>query len=216
MKDRLLEEILSSVPKLFVAKMIEVQPLIYRESRDATYSGPVVLGDADAEYLWPHYRRALYETRLREVAAGCGLKAGVEVNAAGNHKYTVVKAGRFLMTCSHVGDLSMLQPSLFRGQNSALNALLPQLLLKDIADDVRQGGELYAIILHCEDRQERGLVEPGFLKFGVPAAGKGDKLEVAFDFSELLAAYGSSGSVAAPELEIGLPRLKKQTKRKEG
>ncbi len=214
MKDRLLEELLHALPQAFVEELIALQPEVYQQSYQATYQGSVVLADSAAEYLWPHYRRALFETKLLELGGKHGLRAGVEQTIARNHKYTVVKAGRFLMTCSHVSRGYSLQSAAFREQNASLNALLPQLLMEAIIPDaITAPGDLDAVILHCAGWKDKEGQHPGFLKLGIPSVDNAS-WDQDFDFSEILSAYPQ---ISVPENEQPAirPQWKIQGKAKE-
>ena len=215
MRNRLLEEITAALPVGFVEDLIAAQPEIYQQSYEATYNGPLTLADAHAEFLWPYYRRAYFETRAMEIGGKYGLRCGIEQNASRNHKYTIIKAGRFLLTSSHVTQhLSDLQPATFRKQHASLNSLLPQLLMQEIIPDaIAAPGDLYAIIVHCAGWKDSEGEHPGFLKLGIPSQNN-THWEQEFEFAEILGAYPQATPSVEDQATVA-PKWKKQDKSQE-
>ncbi len=183
LKSQIFQDIAKSLPERFVNGLIERHRPIYEEAYESCFNNPA-LDEPEAEYLRPHKKRALYERVFRHLALDSGLKATVERNTARNHKYTLVSAGKFLITASYNNSPSqMVRPGKFRKQHACVNWRVSQQVMYFIpGKDLYGTGGIYAILLHGPDAENPKL--PGFLKLSIPSEGYNHWIEQ-FDLRDI-------------------------------
>ncbi len=167
----------------------------YSESHAASFNNPL-LDECDAEYSYPHLRRAIMEKRVRDSARAAGLSVSLQWNQANNYQFTEIEAGDWVFTLKHTSDEKhMLKSSIFREQSAELNGLLPQLVMPSILGikptDAKR--RFSAIIFHATDRVDKSI--PGFVRIGVPREDF-SWWEECFDIHELII-----GDTVAPSQE---------------
>ena len=102
-RDLLMEDL----PLAFVAALVENAPSVYGNAYSRSYAEPAY-DKPEADYTFGHNRRAGFEAMIRREAIKAGLPAITEYTERSNTPYTLVRAGRFLLTESHVqckGDI---------------------------------------------------------------------------------------------------------------
>lgn len=191
MESRLLTQVVQSLPKQFVTETLKSVEWAYVEAHNTTLQDPLMEGP-ERDYVYPHYRRAILERRLRNVASEQGLESRSQWNFARNHQFTEIVADKLVLTCSHKNgeDWRMLPPSIFRERNAKLNSLLAQLQFNgggfENDSPVADVGQLNAVIYHGTDLRDKGKV--GYLRLGFPS-GDNRRWAARFDFYEILNAY---------------------------
>ncbi len=191
METQLLTELIRHLPQAFVRTLMQKIEWAYREAYGAVGNDPLV-DQPERDYLYPHYRRSILEKSIRDLAQSLGLDSRVCENAAGNHQFTEILAGRFVITCSHSTgpDWMMLRSSHFRRQNAELNALLAQFQFDkggfEVFNPKDNGGLLNAVIYHATDREDSSQV--GYLRLGFPSPDY-SRWASKFEFDEILGAY---------------------------
>ena len=129
MNDSLREILVADVPPAFVIRLLAAAEWVYREAHDAIRNN-TMLGDAERAYLEPHLRRALFESKMAEVALDSGLKSVTERAVSGAAQYNTIRAGRLLLTSSKTSGRYVVPRACgFRGQYSDINAHIDQLQL---------------------------------------------------------------------------------------
>ncbi len=191
MESALLSEVVKSLPKPFVSEVLRVTEWVYDEAYNSAFNHPL-MGRPESEYLYPHMRRALMESKLREVANSLGLSTKVCTNFARNHEFTEIQAGRLVLTCSHKTgeDWQMLRSSYFRQKNATLNSLLSQMEFDSAGFEVfsenDDAGLLNAVIYHGTDLREKNKV--GYVRIGFPSPCN-SRWSARFDLYEILGSY---------------------------
>ncbi|GGA80009.1 hypothetical protein GCM10011521_17820 [Arenimonas soli] len=166
MNDSLREILVTDVPPAFVTRLLSAAEWVYKEAHD-TIKNNTMLGEAERAYLEPHYRRALFERKMLEVALDSGLKAVSEQVASGAAKYNLVRVGRLLLTCSKTsGRYVVPRACSFRGQYSDINEHIDQGQLFPV-QSAPQEASLYCIVTHGPSTKNPGTL--GYCCFGFPA-----------------------------------------------
>ena len=197
--------LLAALPEKFLAGLASDLPRIYKESHEAMHNDPL-LGEAEAAYVTPHYRRGIFEKTLRKWASQSNLDAAVEPNPKRTSEYTVVRAGPFLLTASYSTERwARVRYAQFRTNYIALNRILSQrLLFPEQTDD--GSAPIYCVMVHGPSIGDRST--PGFFDFHFPNPA-GDDYLASFSLDELLAA--SQASKPPPQHDGAQPKFKSKT-----
>ena len=200
----LLRTLLAALPEKFLAGVASDLPRIYKESYEAMHNDPL-LGEAEAAYVTPHYRRGILENTLRKWASQSNLDASVEPNPKKTSEYTVVRAGAFLLTASYSTERwSRVRYAQFRTNYTALNSILSQqLLFPEPKND--DAAPIYCVMVHGPSIGDRST--PGFFDFHFPNPA-GDDYLASFSLDELLAA--SQALKPPPQQDGAQPKFKQK------
>lgn len=165
MNDTLRDLLVADLPPTFVIKLMAAAPKVYAEAKAHCKNDPL-LGDAERAYIEPHYRRALFERKMMEVALDSGLKATTERATSGAAQYNVVRVGRFLMTSSKTSSRNSVPRSCgFREQYSDVNEHIDQCLLFPVPSKPTSES-LYCIVIHGTSIEDHGAF--GYCCFAFP------------------------------------------------
>lgn len=192
METQLLNIATDSLPKGFVKTvMTEVERACGESYRQVIARGSAgQYGEPEMNWILGYERRAVWEKKLRDIGKDFGLGVSVQRNAAKNHEFTQIIAGRLKLTCSHkLGpDYFMLRSADFRKDHARLNTLLSQSHFPFAQQELQQddGGLLNAIIFYKVHDKERDQVE--YLRIGFPDS-ENEKWAHKFDFYDLLGNY---------------------------
>ncbi|MFO1022738.1 MAG: hypothetical protein U0903_18885 [Planctomycetales bacterium] len=192
METQLLNITSSSLPKDFVkAVMASVEWACaesYEKAMENLASGRY--GHPEMNWMLGYERRAVWEKRMRDLAEQFGLSATIESNESGNHKFTQIRAGRLMLTCSHkLGpEYFMLRRSSFRDSNARLNAVMNQFEMPFMPKAMREddGGMLNAVIFYSVNSHEKYKVD--YLRVGFPSQSN-ERWAHRFDFYDILENY---------------------------
>lgn len=166
----------------------------------AEVSNNTLLDKENASVLLGHLRRAIFETKFKELALDMTYQATTE-RTLQKFPYTLVKSGKLLLTLSHVNDqISNLSPAKFRKQHSGLNLLLQQTYFGFLGKSF-EPDSVYGIILHGNARTNPK--KPVFLKLAFPSADGKQWLEE-FPIGYIIKSYPT----LPEESEIPKPILK--------
>jgi hypothetical protein len=208
MSQLLVLELRNALPKGFVKDLMTSVDWAYDESSEAVKNN-ALLGEAEAEYLRPHYRRCILERKLQQISKKHKITSEVIMNDAGNCAFTQLRAGHLILTLSHAGDSSnIVRSSNFRQRHARLNSMLDQMdFLEGDPDPVEMAKTINAIIYHGTDY--RAPKKAGFIKIGFPAPCN-TRWAFKMDCYDLLDAY------RVPSTEIEDEDLILKWKRKSG
>jgi hypothetical protein len=211
----LLSLLAEELPLGFLENIWDAREHICKESYERAYSD-TVWGDAEAHYILPHFRRALFEPVFRNSATKNKLIVAIERNLAKNYEYTLVRAGQLVLTASHVKTGGKLpRPALFRAHYASVNHVLsnPRLpFLEGPPKELYKRGEKYALILHGEDSRDASSF--GFLRFAFPSTDLKQWLGN-YDFLDVLSLVKAQGRQEQDVRDQAHPRIKRK-KQEEG
>ncbi len=206
----------SDIPISFLRDIPHIQVQSYSEANECV-KNDYRFAEPEAKYLLPHIRRAKFEQLFRRRALDCGLVATVE-STRKNANYTLVRAGRFLLTASFAhNEKEFVRPAHFRSQHAYLNSLLGQMDMFKPKGDVPPN-DLYGIIRHGvsktkseSKRDEESKDESYFLTIAIPSednkswVGNYDLLDMIKVNEERINRMDS-----AEELDIAVPMPKRK------
>lgn len=182
---------------------------IYKEAYHRGYDDPA--WDApEANYLVPHFRRALIEKLVRDSANSNGLSATVMMNRKRTSEYTIISSpsSKFLFTISHCVDRSQVRHARFRQQNSQLNSLLSQGRFEEFdTAEILQGNieSIYAILIHGVN----------FIEFAIPDT-NGRKWLDCYKLDDLIDMKSIGSNAISNEDDRAFPTFKRNRKSEEG
>lgn len=166
MNDSLREILITDVPPAFITRFLESAVWAYKDAWGRVSNDPLLTDDSQ-DYLLPHLRRVLLESKLQELALDCGLRAESKAVSSGAHKYVAVRVGRLVLTCSKTASPNTIARACeFRDQYSEINEHINQLNLFPVASTPGKES-LYCIITHGPSEQKND--ELGFCCFGFPS-----------------------------------------------
>jgi hypothetical protein len=207
----LLEKFLNSMPLAFLEGIRDSIRNSYKEAHHRGFDDPA-WGQAESGYLTPHFRRAIVEKVVRDVANKNGLLAHTQENSKKTSEYTLVKADDFLFTISHSANGGSVNPAKFRSKNAELNSLLSQASFEgeqfdsnEIFSNTIDG--IYAILIHGAEFDK---TTPSFIDFAFPDSEKSEWLD-RYCIDDLITA--KRGSINTAEIEddkaFPIPRRKR-------
>ncbi len=168
MSKLLILELRNALPKGFVKDLMTSVDWAYDESSEAVKNN-ALLGQAEAQYLRPYYRRCILERKLQQISKKHKITAEILLNDAGNCPFTQLSAGNLVFTLAHAQDSSQIvRTSNFRQRHAGLNSMLDQMdLFDEKTVHVSTTTTINAIIYHGTDY--RVPHKAGFIKIGFPA-----------------------------------------------
>ena len=173
----------TDLPDAFVSELINVANWIYRDTHeaialDSNYDAP------EKEYLLPHTRRAIMESKMRELANKHNVQVTIEENSAKNTKYSLIRCGRFALTISKApGESQLPSKCNFRKQYAEINQHIKQLSLFPLPSNP-QDSSIYGIIIHGHDLNDQSKL--AFLRIGFPEHEKRGWVEDPIDLLEIM------------------------------
>ncbi len=172
MNDSLREILIADIPPAFVTRVLKDAEWVYKEARAHVENDPL-LDDAQRAYLEPHYRRSLFEVRMKDAGLDTSLVATTEHVTSGAATYNMVRAGRLLLTCSKTAGRNVVPRACeFRDQYADVNEHIDQTQL--FAVDSNPGAaSLYCIIIHGPSDINPG--ELGYCCFAFPKKTQDEK-----------------------------------------
>jgi len=210
-RDLLLEDL----PVRFVTAVVEKAPIAYGNAHSRSYAEPDY-EKAEGDYIFGHNRRISMEAMVRREAIRAGLRATVEETDLG-HTYSLIRAGRFLLTESHVRCKGDIPPAaFFREQHAAVNSLLlnPRLPFAEfdplLLYTLSEANGIYGIIIHGSEVDDAKT--PAFMRLVFPAS---DCKSIA-DFVDLFELrqemLARAKAIAATEIavDIAMPKVKRK------
>ncbi|WP_139093424.1 hypothetical protein [Delftia sp. JD2] len=124
---QLFEALVEAIPPQFAAGLLSSYPRLCAEAEQVALGHPLI-EEPEAKYVIPHFRRGLVETAVRRLAREAGLETYARPNANGSSSFTMVKAGRFVLTASYVETPGKnVRRAIFRSEAAELNEFLDQL-----------------------------------------------------------------------------------------
>jgi len=157
----------------FLATIVERTPAVYGNAHSRSFAERAY-DKPEAVYTFGHNRRGGMEAMFRREAKSAGLLADTEYTERTNTPYVLVRAGRFLLTESHVRGRGEIPPTAdFRKQHSAVNALLLKGTLPFPEFDSLKLYELskatgiYGIVSHGSPLDDAKT--PGFIRLVFPS-----------------------------------------------
>jgi len=150
---------LQQVPKAFMRDVLRCLYKCY----EAAWEECAGLPEEEAHDLRPHYRRALFEAGLRDVAQRYStVKATTKRNRMRNYSHTYIRCGRVLLTESAVESPDqMIRRAEFRATYARYN----QLFLWDKPLPPPATAPLYAVLIHGASTDPR---QPLFARIKFP------------------------------------------------
>ena len=178
-----LKQILASdLPPGFVRELIIRFHSLYPDAYEAVYQNPE-FGEAEAEYLLGHHRRALAEVGLREIATKHSLTVRMEKPEKGGCKHVLISTGILAFTTCHVPSYSGFPKySNSREQYALINEHASQGQLFAIESNPDKE-ELYGILIHTEDNSKKNGL--GSLRIGFPNPEFNNWIEAPIDLQEI-------------------------------
>jgi len=221
----LLDRFVRAFPRQFLTRILERQQALYEQSiawsvKDQSWES------AEADYVAPHIRRALFESEFRMAAKDCGLKTFDSYHAGANCQYVMVKAAGLIITEHYVdGPRQFVQPAKSREQNSGVNDWLDEytderLLIHPLPKIGRAA--IYFNLLHgaafstSASGDTSIIVDSCFLRIAIPDD-KFKKYLYNWSIQEVLMAYAEiPDSATAPQAieDKAQPRPKLKVKKR--
>lgn len=206
----LFELTVAELPRKMVRELLQVLPLIYRDAYSRSFEDPA-WEHSEAHDLCGHIRRTLVESRLRKIAIQNGLYAKPFRNFRATSNYTLVRAGRLVITQSAIQhEAQMVRPAMFRRQHSAINRVLAQPTLPELEihpPELFARGEVYAILFHGPRWGSPN--ELGFVTIGFPCSDSETTL-YRFPLEAIAKAQAGVASVQDIIKDVAKPRLKRK------
>jgi hypothetical protein len=145
-----LEQLLAvDLPPLFVRELLDTAPNLY-------------YGTAEADYLLGHVRRALFETKVRNLGVEHGLTVTMESPEKGGCQHVRLSVGRFTFTVCHVAAYDGFPVhSESREQYSEINQHLAQGQLFPVESQPKSE-QIYGVIVHAGIRDDFRGISIGF------------------------------------------------------
>lgn len=177
----------NDLPPGFVRALRPRAEAVYRDAHDAVYRN-AMLGDAEAEYLLGHQRRAMFETRLRDTAVEHGLtvvmeRSRDEYGRQQGCKFVRVVAGSFSLTACHVPSPGAFpRHSRTREQYSKINEHADQLSLLP-GESSPKDAELYGVIVHSAEYGNKDQLQS--ISIGFPTRDYDGWLQKPYDLTEI-------------------------------
>jgi hypothetical protein len=208
----LVEMLIADLPVKFISGLIERTPLVYQEAFSRSYEEPT-WEEEEAYYILGHNRRVIFESMFRAEAVKAGLAVDVKDNGR-NCPYTLVRAGRFILTASHAHSQNdIIQRAIFRNQHAGVNRLLinPLLPIPEL-DPARlsEADSIYILLLHGEEfKNPRQL---GFMRVAFPSAGTESYVEnlCLFKLHQEMLVRSNAIPQEEPIIDLAQPRIKKK------
>ena len=187
--ESLIDLLVNNVPKSFLENYFSVLPSIYREAATASETDSL-LNPAQAKWHKPFYRRAICESRFKEMALAAGLVAIDASHHAHNCDYTLVQAGRIQMIQQGAREGEPIRPAKSRNQHRAVNRFLDSPFFEFVhPPSVYEPGSFFCILTHGSTRQDPDI--PAYVDIIFPPAlgesVSADKFR--YGVLDLLAAY---------------------------
>lgn len=209
------ELLLEDLPLNFVAAVVEKTPSVYGNAYSRSYAEPDY-DKPEGDYIFGHNRRVGMEAMIRREANRAGLPATTEYTELG-HPYTLVRAGRFLLTESHVRGKGDIPPAaFFREQHAAVNSLLlrPRLPFAEFDPlklyKLSEATGIYGIIIHGSASEDAKV--PAFIEIVFPSKdckSIADHVEMFGLRQEMLA---RAKAIAEMEIavDVAMPKVKRK------
>lgn len=208
--------VLEDLPFQFVAAIVEQAPLVYGNAHSRSYAEPAY-DKAEGDYTFGHNRRAGFEAMFRREAVKAGLPATVEYTEVSKTPYTLVRAGRFLLTESHVQCKGDIPPAAsFRNQHATINHLLmkprlpfpefdPLKLLK-----LSEANGIYGIVSHGSASDDAKT--PSFMRLVFPSKDCMSLVENIDLFALRQKMLVKAKAIAATEIavDVAMPTVKRK------
>lgn len=220
----LLERVVDAFPKLFLTRTVERQRALYSQAIDMSFKDQT-WKEAEANYIFPHNRRILFESEFRKTAEECGLSVFDSFHAGDNCTYVMVKAKGLIITEHYVdGPKQFVRDAESRKQNAGVNKWLDEytderLLTQPLPKLGRN--PIYLNLIHgCKfSKSKEGLLsvtdDSCFLRIAVPNEAS-EKYLYNWSVQEILMAYATaSKSAAAPQAieDTAVPKAKLRAKK---
>jgi len=161
------------------------------------------LGAFEKENVFPHLRRGIIETMLRELTKKYSLEHEVEILLSEGNAYTKVRSGRIVFSVHHVDQYSGPTPRVanYRTQNSVVNLHVEQFML--IEDYIDRDKPIYAYFVHSTNPDNKHQL--GEIHISVPASERRDSI-CAYDITELIAAQQPDKKIVKPDEDLPIKR----------
>lgn len=182
--DSNLEELLvHDLPVLFGESLLAQMKLVYAEAHASVYENPA-LGEAEAEYLLGHQRRALAETVLRNIAIEHRLQVSMIEPDNGGCKSVYVTSTKFGFTMCHVqSGCQFPKHSDTRAQSALINKYIRQRSLFPI-DSETGVQKIYGILIHTELSEAKD--ELGSMHIGFPNPDFSGWIDIPIDILDII------------------------------
>lgn len=218
MKEELFDNLVDALPERFVGELIDKQGPVYQEAYEMGANNPA-FGEPEAQFILPYNRHSLFQALFRNAALNSGLKATVLKNKTKNFKYTLVRAGRFLIISHHMPSPHQKQRFRhYRSQLAGINHLLVQGVLDlegfecDLA--MYQHGDIACFLIHGPDTVNPRM--PSFLDFAFPSPNGNKKWVRIYAAQEVQAAIHVRGIEEAELIDAPRPEWKKKSQENTG
>lgn len=212
-RDLLLQE--PSVDR-FIISLVEQAPSVYGNAYSRSYAEQAY-DKPEAAYTFGHNRRGGFEAMLRREAVRAGLLATTEYTERTHTPYVMVRAGRFLLTESHVQCAGEVPTAArFREQNAAVNALLMRGSLPFAEFDplklyeLSEANGIYGIISHGAHTENAKA--PSFMHLVFPSEDCTRLVETIDLFALRLEMLARANKIAETEIavDVALPKVKRK------
>lgn len=142
------------LPPGFTQNLVDSLPLLYQEAHAAVNGNPD-LGDSEANYLLGHYRRAIAETKLRQLALLHNIFVETVKPEKGGCEHVRLKVGRFALTMCHVPcPAGFPRQSESREQYALINEHIRQQQIFPVQSNPANS-KIYGIIIHTEESHNK-------------------------------------------------------------
>lgn len=213
-----LRDLLFEEPKLcrFLVGVVEQAPSVYGDAHSRSFQEPAY-DAAEAAYTFGHNRRGGFEAMFRRQAQRAGLLTSDEETERTRSRYVLVRAGRFLLTESHVQCKGDVPPTAdFRKQHAAVNALLMRGSLPFPEFDPLKLYELsaatgiYGIVSHGSPNDD--AKSPGFVRLVFPSEDCQKLVEniCLYEFRQEYLARTKAIAEKEIAVDVARPKLKKK------
>lgn len=159
---KLFSALAEALPQQFLEGMLRGYAAIAAEAHAEATESPLI-DPPEAQYLEPHLRRAMLETHVRRQAEDAGLTAFVKTTKNETARFSVIKAGVFVLTASYVPSPgAYVRPAVFRAESAVLNEFLEQGDFFGFEEVVRSDSEeipadaIYGILLYGGSVSSKG------------------------------------------------------------
>jgi hypothetical protein len=162
------------------------------------------LGAFEKENVFPHLRRGIIETMLRELTKKQGLEHSVEIlSLSEGNAYTRVRSGRIVFSVHHVDQYSGPTPRFanYRKQNSVVNLHVEQFML--IKDHIDRDKPIYAYFVHTTNPDNKHQL--GEIHITVPGCERMDSI-CSYEITELIAAQQGDKKIVKTDEDLDIRR----------
>ena len=210
----LLDVLIEEVPRDFVLDLSRMIKWIYGEAHQRVFEDPA-FRRSEALWLLPFARRALFESKVVELADRHNMQYQSVVTEHETHTYNIVRCGRFQFTGSAVRGVDQIpRQAMFREQHARINSFLRYPTLDFMGKSRLDEAEyIYGIILYGSEAS--GSAQPSFTSIAIPAE-NAPKWAANWSLQELATAYAKPPQAKKLIDDKAFPKKRRKRREDEG